>query len=273
MQEQNLRQEFLDKFTEEIILAIRGRLEEKQKQNFEEERVKKSIEAEKLKQRFSEYLQKDKIRESSEEERIKKLKENLQPSIQEQQSIQFQPSVQQQPLYNQRILQKKPVFQKPQQEIKIAEKIVMPFHMEVDGDARSIKMAAVSKEISKERFQQQNNEINFGRISELVNDPITSYIECRGENKNVIIRKAGQTIKTQLTLTKEEIISIIKSFSDIARVPLIEGMLTARKGNLEISAVVSESSSSSFIIKKSVNPQTRGSIAAYPSPSSQLRRL
>jgi type IV secretory pathway ATPase VirB11/archaellum biosynthesis ATPase len=98
----------------------------------------------------------------------------------------------------------------------------------------------------------QPGEIDFGKILFLIKDQLITSIECPGVNKNVIIKKAGNIIKTQIVLEKEEIMAIIKTFSDKAKIPLVEGMLIARIDNLEISAVVptSASTSPSFIIKK-----------------------
>ena len=81
-------------------------------------------------------------------------------------------------------------------------------------------------------------------------DPQISYIECPGENQNIMIKKAGHTLKTQITLSKEEMISIINSFSEKTRIPLIEGLLSAKYENLEISAIVSNIISPSFMIRK-----------------------
>ena len=100
-------------------------------------------------------------------------------------------------------------------------------------------------------------EINFGKIILLSRDPLIEYIECVSEGQGIIIKKAGQTIKTQITLTKEEIVTIIKDFSEKTRIPLIEGMLNARYGTFEISAIVSDIISPSFIIRKNITSYTR----------------
>ncbi len=108
--------------------------------------------------------------------------------------------------------------------------------------------------------QLQPGEIDFGKILFLIRDQLVTSIECPGVNKNIIIKKAGNIIKTQILLEKEEIMSVIKTFSEKAKIPLVEGMLVARVDNLEISGVIptSTSASPSFIIKKEpVNFQNR----------------
>lgn len=99
-------------------------------------------------------------------------------------------------------------------------------------------------------------QIDFGKINFLVQDPLITQIEAPGDKKNIIIKKAGNIIRTQITLTKEEILAIINSFSEAARIPLVEGMLIARIGNLEMTAVVSasEGSNVSFILRKEPIP-------------------
>ena len=98
------------------------------------------------------------------------------------------------------------------------------------------------------------NKSAIDKILMMLNNTQITHIECPSENANVIIKRMGHAIKTDIILKKEELISIVKYYSEKARIPLIEGMLIARVDNLEISAVVSESSRSSFIIKKIITP-------------------
>ena len=92
-------------------------------------------------------------------------------------------------------------------------------------------------------------DVDFGRLMMLVRDQLVTHIDCPGENKDITIRKAGRTMKVELTLKKEEIEKIIQSFSDTAKIPLIEGMLKARHNGLEIIAVFSVNGSS-FVLKR-----------------------
>lgn len=99
--------------------------------------------------------------------------------------------------------------------------------------------------------------MEFGRIAHLVNDPRVSSIECPGEDKEVIIKRESQISKTDIKLSREEIDKIISDFSEKARIPLEEGLLRARIGNLQISAIVSKVASSRFILTKFYMPQIR----------------
>ena len=56
-----------------------------------------------------------------------------------------------------------------------------------------------------------------------------------------------------------EIKKIIESFSKIAKIPLLQGMLRARVSNLEISGIIAETADSSFILKKWIIPNLNNS--------------
>lgn len=97
--------------------------------------------------------------------------------------------------------------------------------------------------------------MNLGKIETLIRDNSVSSIECPGPEKRIIIKKNNQTISTDISLNKSEVDTIIKDFSEKARIPLIEGMLRARVANLQISAIVSKVSDSRWIITKTYTPQ------------------
>lgn len=98
--------------------------------------------------------------------------------------------------------------------------------------------------------QLMPGEIESGKMIFFLRDPSIDYIECLGEDQEIIIKKSGKKMKTPVTLTNEEINHIINSFSEKTRIPLIEGLLHARYRNLEISSVSSENLGSRFIIRK-----------------------
>jgi len=204
--QKSISQKFLDRFTLEIILNIKNKLEEKQNFRKEEQRRNARVELEKLKQKFENYGE-------------KKLEKNIIP-------------IYQKPVIISKIEQPKPIITPP---IQVSQQPLPP----------------PIKQIIKPRpIQLQPGEIDFGRILPIIRDPNVTYIECQGEEKNIIIKREENTISTQIILKKDEINKIIKSFSEKAQIPLIEGMLNARVDGLEISAVVSEVISPSFILKK-----------------------
>jgi len=197
-----MSQQFLYKFTKEIILVATRKKREKELERLEEERRLARIKLEKLRKKFEKYGEK-KPAPIIPPPAIPKPVKKPEPVIVQEKLIE----------------KPKPVVIQPKPVIAPAPK-PMP------------------------------NEINFGRILPLVRDPRISYIECQGEGKNIIIKRDNNTIVTQIKLSQSEIKNIIKSFSEKAKIPLLEGMLNARADNLEISAVVSDVVSPSFILKK-----------------------
>lgn len=145
----------------------------------------------------------------------------------------------------------------PQKAPPIKQVIVQPTPVQPKVEQKPVQKIVSKPQIPKQIqpiIKPLPGEIDFGRIMHLVKDPQVSYIECSGEGKNIIIKRNGNTLLTQIKLSQGEIRSIIKSFSEKAKIPLLEGMLNARVDNLEISAVVSDVISPSFILKKFTLP-------------------
>lgn len=230
---ENKRQEFLDLFTEELIYNTALLIKERIKFEKELARAKKEIDIEKLRQKFSRYGEKPKIKQTIEEKPVTQ----AQPMI-------FRPAQRMIMPPQQRVLIK-PAEAKP------AAPSTAPLQIQKPAEQKKPKdMQITTIPIPPKQPPVNPGEINFEKLMFLVKDPTVTYIECPGINKNVIIKKVGMTLKTQIILGKDEILRIIKSFSETARIPLIEGLLTARIQNLEISAIVTEKGNSSFIIRK-----------------------
>ena len=99
-------------------------------------------------------------------------------------------------------------------------------------------------------------EFNLGKIDALIKDPRVSLIESPGPGKIVLVRMDGTTTTTQISLSQEEIHSIIKKFAEQARIPIVPGIFKAVVGNLLITAVISELVGTRFIISKITTPST-----------------
>jgi hypothetical protein len=249
------RQEFLDKFTEELIRATAMLLKERAKFEKELERVKRSIEIEKLKQKFEKYGEKPKKKHEKPKPEAKIVERPVQQIILRpiQRPVMMQPA--------------RPVLQKPAPLLQARPAVQPKPQTKAEAEKQIKEMPVTPIPIPQKQPTPVPGEINFEKLMFLVRDPSVTYIECPGIEKNVIIKRAGVTLKTQIKMNKDEILRIIKSFSEIARIPLIEGLLTARIQNLEISAVVTQTGSPSFIIRKilfEVRP-TGPSILAPPS--------
>jgi hypothetical protein len=244
-QEENLHQIFLNLFTKELILNLKKRIKYLEEQRIEEEKAKKAVEVEKLKKRFAEYEQKPIQVEIQTKPQIIKKEERIIPEPKIVRPLQ-NTQVIEKPIVHEVIISQPPIQQRPQ--FQTPQKQLFQKQVEKKHEMPITKIALQPV---------QPGEVDYGKISFLINDHLVTSIECPGENKNIIIRRAGSTIKTQITLNKAEILETIKSFSEKAKIPLIEGMLNARIADLEIAAIVSETMSPSFIIKRNmiqVNP-------------------
>jgi hypothetical protein len=94
--------------------------------------------------------------------------------------------------------------------------------------------------------------VNFdlGKINPFVYDNKITSIECPGPGKIVLIKAMGSVSTTNITLSDEEIKDVIVKFSQVAKIPLIEGVFKAAVGNLMITAVISGFVGSRFVITK-----------------------
>lgn len=96
----------------------------------------------------------------------------------------------------------------------------------------------------------QLSESGLGRIAPLLQDLSIQAIECRGAEKNILVKRYNKIKVTRIVLTKQEIEDIINTFSQKARIPVVGGILKAAVGDLIISAITSEYVGSRFIISK-----------------------
>jgi len=240
---ENIRQLFLKKFTAELILNYK-------------EIVKKSYE-EKINQES--YLLSKQQKENEEKEIRNKLKDIIsKPTI----SMGMQtPGVQNQ-IDKASITQRPKILQTTQ--LKVLKPIIKnPSDISQPKEEQEITGTENTFDSVKSSILP-SGEINFGKITQFIRDPVVSSLECRRANEKIMIKKLGQTISTDVQLDEAEINSLIKAFSEKTRIPLIEGILKTKLGNLEIFAVISKFSTSKFIITKSLAPQNNN--MAYPMP-------
>jgi hypothetical protein len=225
-----IKHQFLKEFTKELILITRHRIESKQIAMVEAERIRQEIAAEKLRQRFFE----KKNEQELEKARQKGLARHL---------VKKEPrKIQKQEVKKKLMIHPAHVLKKP---------LMKPKQIPVYREHQLIKQAPEAQ------------QLNLNKIHFLIADMDVSSIECQGEAKNIIIIKRGQTMRTEISLTKQEIDQVIQEFSDKARIPIIEGLLRARIGSLQISAVVSINTSSRFIITRRTMPMLN---QAMPAP-------
>jgi len=98
--------------------------------------------------------------------------------------------------------------------------------------------------------------LNLGKIAQIISDPAVIGVECPGTGKNIIVNRSGAIKTTSITLTKEEIDSIMQEISEKTRIPIIPGIFKAAINDLAVTAVVSEFVGTRFVIQKR-NPFTK----------------
>lgn len=96
-----------------------------------------------------------------------------------------------------------------------------------------------------------NIQIDLGKLNPLIKDPAVQVIECYGPDEKIMV-KIPLLKPTNIILTKQEIDEVINKFSQTAKIPADHGFFRVAVGNLNFSAIVSETTGSRFIIKKMI---------------------
>jgi hypothetical protein len=118
-------------------------------------------------------------------------------------------------------------------------------------------------ESEQQEFQEENeNNINenLANISNLIEDPSVTSIECPGPKRMVIIKKFNKRMPLHIYLNQDEINFILDYFSQESRIPRIGGVFKAIINNMIMTAIDSEFAGPRFIITKT-----------SPHPSSYLK--
>lgn len=90
----------------------------------------------------------------------------------------------------------------------------------------------------------------YGKITPLLNDPSVSVIECQGQGKPVMIVRGGHKQPTRIILSEKDISQILEKVSEVAHIPIMEGVFRAAVDTFNINAVISEMIGSRFVIRK-----------------------
>jgi len=110
-----------------------------------------------------------------------------------------------------------------------------------------------------------NIQINLEKLNPLIKDPAVKFIECNGPDEHIIVRGGMGTKPTNIVLGKEEIDKIIKTFSQLSRIPTHNGVYRVVVGRLILSSIISDVVGTKFTIKKIFYaPYFKGQ--TYPSP-------
>ena len=95
-----------------------------------------------------------------------------------------------------------------------------------------------------------NIQIDLGKLNPILQDPTTISIECNGSDKPIMTSGRMGARKTNIVLNKEEIDHIIQKISETAKIPISEGVYKIATGRIILSAIVSDTIGSKFIIRK-----------------------
>ncbi len=88
------------------------------------------------------------------------------------------------------------------------------------------------------------------KLLPLLLDPSVQSIECKGEGQRILVLRGPSVQISNITLSKEEINSLMKEISEKTRIPLIQGLFKAAFENFIITAVISDFVGTRFIIEK-----------------------
>jgi len=93
-------------------------------------------------------------------------------------------------------------------------------------------------------------EIDLGKLNILLKDKNVDIIECNGPNQELIVRGSLGVKKTDISLTRDEIATIIHLVAQESKIPLEEGIFRVAVGRIIFLAIISKVIGSKFIIKK-----------------------
>lgn len=93
-------------------------------------------------------------------------------------------------------------------------------------------------------------DLDLKKLNSLIQDQKVKVIECEGENEKIVVTGSMGRKPTPIFLSSEEINEIINIFSNISKIPVSAGLFKVTVGHLEFSAMISQTISSRFIIRK-----------------------
>lgn len=101
-----------------------------------------------------------------------------------------------------------------------------------------------------------NEELDLGKLNQLINDGRVREIECDGPDTEVIARGTSNP-RTNIFLSNEEIQSIFLAFSRAAKIPIEEDIVKIAAGGFILNGVNSNVVGSRFVIKRILNSFSR----------------
>jgi hypothetical protein len=95
-----------------------------------------------------------------------------------------------------------------------------------------------------------DKSIELGKLNILIQDRNVQSIECEGDDTKIFVIGTMGKKPTSIVLSKEEINAVIDKFSQESKIPKTIGIFKVVVGKLMLTAMISESVGTRFIIKK-----------------------
>ncbi|MFH1607888.1 MAG: hypothetical protein ABIA78_02030 [archaeon] len=150
---------------------------------------------------------------------------------------------------------KKQVHETIQEEESIAKKIKPIFKFQKPLLNKSPRILTIPETKLPLRLQYlkpfpTKKEIDLEKLNLLLKDPLVKSIECNGSDENIFVMGTMGRKMTHIRLNKQEIQTIIQTFSQTSKIPLHEGVYRVIAGRFILSAIISQVIGSRFIIQK-----------------------
>ena len=154
------------------------------------------------------------------------------------------------------IMQRRPLIKIPQPQKPIQKRQITPFRQIlkplVRPNVKEMNTRVRETPIQTPEIQPQatGETINLGKINGVLNDRRVLQIECPGPDKFILAKSSYEIQTTRILLTEQEIIDIVKTFAEQAKIPIISGLFKAAVGDFVMTAVISEVVGTRFIITR-----------------------
>lgn len=97
---------------------------------------------------------------------------------------------------------------------------------------------------------QKPETVNLGKLAGILVDPSVFSVECQGPHKNLLVNRGGSIQTSEVTLTDEEINTMMHNISEQTRIPISGRVFRTAIQDLVVTAVISDFVGTRFVIQK-----------------------
>lgn len=246
-----IEREFLNSFTEQLLIAKEKREKEGKAIKVEKRKVEAEKEVVRVKKKLKpSIIGGKKMREEMKPFTIEEEKIEVPEEKEEREEI-VEPApkpvpspIEPAPIYKREL----PLLPKPP---KVTKEWPMPPSMEAPVPPKAPIVPPVP--VPPAPFEKPSpplTALDLGKLNQLIADESVSVIQCDGANLPIKVTKERKVEKTRITLSEDEIKEVVQRFADRAEQPLSEPIFKTRVNNLNISAIKSAFAGSKFVISK-----------------------